>query len=80
MNEVVHLGSMFSRDGIYERDMERRIATGNRGNGAALAALMRLRNVSTAARLSVNNAVLVPTLLYGRETWVIKKKNKRMAW
>ena len=35
--------------------MERRIAAGNKVNGA-LAALMRRRNVSTAARLAVHNA------------------------
>ena len=43
---------MFSRDGRYEMDEERRIAAGKRVNGA-LAALMRRRNVSTAARLAV---------------------------
>ena len=65
MNEVVYLGSMFSRDGRYEMDVERRIAADNRVNGA-LAALM-----------AVHNAVLVPTLLYGSETWVLQKKNER---
>ena len=53
MNEVVYLGSMFSRDGRYDMDAERRIAAGNKINGA-LAALMRRRNVSTAARLAVH--------------------------
>ena len=72
MNEVVCLGSMFSRDGRYEMDVERRIAAGNKVNGA-LAALMRRRNVRTAAHLAVQNAVLVPTLLYGGE-WVLQKK------
>ena len=76
MNEVVYLGSMFSRDGRYEMDVERRIAAGNKVNGA-LAALMRWRNVSPAARLAVHNAVLVPILLYGSETWVLQKKNER---
>ena len=55
MNEVVYLGSMFSRDGRYEMDVERRIAVGNRVN-EALAALMRRRNVSKAARLAVHYA------------------------
>ena len=44
-----------------EMDVERRIAAGNKFNGV-LAALMRRRNVSTAARLAVHNAVLVQTL------------------
>ena len=38
---------------------------------------MRRPNVSTAARLAVHNAVLVPTLLYGSETWVLQTKNER---
>ena len=71
---------MFSRYGRYEMDEERRIAAGNRVNGA-LAALMRRQNVSTAVRLAVHDAVLVPTLLYGSEMWILQKKNEihRMA-
>ena len=67
---------MFSRDGRYEVDVKRRIAAENKINGA-LATLMRRRYVSTAARLAVHNAVLVRTLLYGNETWVLQKKNER---
>ena len=48
---------MFSRDGRYDMGVERRIAAGNRVNGA-LAASIRRPNVSTAARLAVHNAVL----------------------
>ena len=63
-------------DGRYKMNVERRIAAGNRVNGA-LAALMRRQNVTIAARLAVHNAVLVPTLLYGSETWVLQKKNEK---
>ena len=34
VNEVVYLGSMFSRDGRYEMDVERRIVAGNKVNRA----------------------------------------------
>ena len=51
---------MFSRDGRYEVDAERRIAAGKRVNGAS-ARLMRRQNVSTAAHLTVHNPVLVQT-------------------
>ena len=48
----------------------------------ALAALMSRRNVSTAARLAVHNAVLAPTLLYGSETiyyiYLLKKNERKM--
>ena len=63
---MVYLGSMFSRDGRYEMDVERRISADNKIN-VALAVLMRQRNVSTAARLAIHNAMLVPTVLYGSE-------------
>ena len=57
VNNVVYLGSMFSRDGRFEMDVEGRIAAGNKVNGA-LAALTRRRYVSTGARFAVHNAVL----------------------
>ena len=60
-----------------EMDVERRVAPGNRVNGI-LAALMRQRNASTAARLASHNTVMIMTLLYGSETWVLQKKNVRM--
>ena len=47
VNESIHfypdlyLGSMFSRDGRYEMDVERRIAAGNSERNGALAVLMR---------------------------------------
>ena len=55
-------------------------AAGNMVNGA-LAVLMKKRNVSTSARLA-HNAVVVPTLSYGSETWILGKKNERkeMPW
>ena len=46
-------------------DAERSVAAGNRVNGT-LAALLKRRKGSTAARLVVHNTVLVPTLLYER--------------
>ena len=67
---------MFNRGERYEMDVERCNSACNRVN-EALAALMRWRNVSTAARLAVMNAVLVPTLLYSSETWKLQTKNEK---
>ena len=51
VNEVIYLGSIFSRDGRYEKDVEMRIAVINRVSRqqGVLAALMRRRHVSTTA-------------------------------
>ena len=49
---------MFSRDGRYEINAKKRIAAGNKVN-RALDALMRRRNVSTAAQCSVGNKTVI---------------------
>ena len=46
-------------DNDDEMDLKRRIAAGNKVNGA-LVVLMRKPNISTVARLAVHNVVLVP--------------------
>ena len=57
-------------------DANGHIAAVNRVNGT-LAALMRRRKITTAACLAVYNPVLVPTLLYGSEMWILQKKNEK---
>ena len=75
VNEFVYLGSKFTRDGKYESDIERRVNAGNMVNGA-LHSFMNSRKVSNKARLAVHEGVLVPTLMYGSESWVWQKKHE----
>ncbi|KAJ0179372.1 hypothetical protein K1T71_005084 [Dendrolimus kikuchii] len=67
--------SWFSRDGRYTADIERRVNLGNSVNGA-LGKLLGAKNLSQKAQLAVHNAVLVPTLTYGSESWVWKKEHE----
>ena len=48
---------------------------GNRVNGT-LISFVASQNVSQKARLAVHNGVLVPTLMYGSESWVWQKKHE----
>ena len=57
---------MFTRDVTYEVDVERRIA-----NDSGI----RWQTISTC--FAVHNAVLLPKLFYGSETYVLQKKNER---
>ncbi|KAG7300726.1 hypothetical protein JYU34_015052 [Plutella xylostella] len=75
VNEFVYLGSLFTRDGKCEGDIERRVKAGNKVNGA-LHSFMGSQSVSQKARLAVHGGVLVPTLMYGSESWVWQKKNE----
>jgi hypothetical protein len=72
VKEFVYLGSMFTRDGKCDSDKERRVNAGNIVNGA-LHAFVSSRVVSKMAQLAVHNGVLLPTLMYGSESWVWQK-------
>ncbi|CAG5002623.1 unnamed protein product [Parnassius apollo] len=50
VDEFVSLGCVFSRDGRYDKDIERRVNAGNRVNGA-LHSIVKNQNVSKKARM-----------------------------
>ncbi|XP_060809954.1 uncharacterized protein LOC132904043 [Amyelois transitella] len=62
-------------DGKCDSDIERRVNAGNMVNGA-LHAFMSSQKLSKKARLAVHRGVLVPTLMYGSESWVWQKKHE----
>ena len=64
MKEFVCLGSMFTKDGKCEEDIERRVKAGNTINGA-LYSFVSSQNVSEKARLAVQNGVLVIGCIIG---------------
>lgn len=75
VREFVYLGSLFTRDGKSEEDIERRVKKGNSVSGA-IHSVMSSQTVSAKARMAIHNGVLVPTLMYGSESWVWQKKNE----
>ena len=75
VNEYVYLGSLFSRDGRCDKEMERRKIAGSRVSGA-LRPLVRSKNVSLQAKKLMHNAILLPSITYGSETWTWLKKDE----
>ena len=75
MNEYVYLGSMFTRDGRCESDIERRKTAGAKVSGA-LRPIMKSRSVSIPAKKLMHQAILLPTLMYGSESWTWLKKDE----
>ncbi|KAI5642761.1 hypothetical protein NE865_05287 [Phthorimaea operculella] len=73
MNEALKKkGMKVNVNGKCESDIERRVNAGNMVNGA-LHAFMNSQKVSNKA---VHRGVLVPTLMYGSESWVWQKKHE----
>ena len=74
--ETAYLGMRLSENGRMESELERRIG----GAATVLGALRKMvfgnRELSSEVKMTVYNAVVVPTLVYGCETWVLKDRDK----
>ncbi|GBP21123.1 hypothetical protein EVAR_11154_1 [Eumeta japonica] len=60
---------------IEQIDIERRVNARNEVNGVLLA-ITNTKSVSQQVGLAIHNVVLIPTLMYGSESWVWQKKNE----
>jgi hypothetical protein len=79
VNEFVYLGSLFHRDGSLDGEIERRVNACLRVVGAT-GKICRDQDIDMKCKLAVYESVLIPTLTYGSETWVmLKKHNSRIV-
>ncbi|XP_073778470.1 uncharacterized protein [Danio rerio] len=74
VEELKYLGVLFTREGMMECEIDRRI-----GAGAAVMQSMYqfvvVKNVfSRNAKLSIYQSIYVPTLTYGHELWVMTER------
>ena len=76
VSEAVYLGVKFSEDGRMEGELERRIGIGMSTVGAMKVNVFENRGLSWKAKMQVYNAMVVPTMTYGCESWVWKVKEK----
>ena len=74
--EIVYLGVRLSENGRMERELERRIGMAATAVGALREPVFGNKELSKEAKLTVYNAVVVPTLVYGCEAWVLKERDK----
>ena len=72
----MYLGARFSENGRMENKLERRIDRAATVLGAVRRTVFENRELSSEAKMTVYNAVVVPTLVYGCEAWVLKDRDK----
>ena len=74
--ETVYLGVGLSENGGMESELEPRIGTAATAVGALREPIFGNNELSKEAKLTVYNAVVVPTLVYGCEAWVLRERDK----
>ena len=71
-----YLGVMISSDGRMEKEVEARIGGATRVIGGLNDVVPRRKELSRSTKLKVVNATVMPTLLYGCETWTLSKQQQ----
>ena len=72
-----YLGALFNEEGTCEDEIESRIGATGRTIGALRQEVVDRRELSKTTKLRVYNAIVMPTLLYGSETWTLQKRHMK---
>ena len=74
--ETIYLGVRLSDNGEMESELEHKIGLAATAAGALREPVFGNKELSKEAKLTVYNAVVVSTLVYGCEAWVLKERDK----
>eukprot|EP00106_Octopus_bimaculoides_P008304 XP_014775746.1 PREDICTED: uncharacterized protein LOC106873048 [Octopus bimaculoides] len=77
IEDFCYLGSFLSSTAGYGKDIERRIQSGHASFGHLKSRVFCNKDQSFKAKLMVYRAVVVPTLLYGCETWTVYREDMK---
>ena len=65
-----YLGSVISADTKLDKDIDNRLAKAYKSFGSLSSRVWRNKHLRKTTKLKVYKAVIIPTLLYGAESWV----------
>ena len=72
LEQFPYLGSVISCSGDLTKEVSYRISRASRAFGSLNAAIFRNKTLSVGTKQAVYTTVILPTLLYGAETWTVK--------
>lgn len=68
VRELKYLGSMLSKDGIFEDEIKEMTVQGRKVRGE-LGSVIRSRNISLDVKKILRDSIILPTLIYGSVEW-----------
>ena len=74
VQNMKYLGAILSADGTCEEEIEHRVGAAARVIGAMRKEVLERRELKKATKMRVYNAMMIPTMLYGSETWTMMKR------
>ena len=76
VTKFVFLGALITKDGLCEKAVRRRIATGKAAMGG-LTSIWKDRGVTLETKVKLVKVLVFPIVLYGAETWTKRKHERR---
>ena len=78
MEHFTYLGSVISNDATVSKDLDNRLSKACSSFGILSKRVWQSHSLRLSTKTQVYRAVVVPTLLYGAETWVLYLKKIRL--
>ena len=76
VTKFVLLGALITKDGLYGKKVRRGIAMGKAAMGG-LTSVWKDRGVTLETKVKLVKVVVFPIVLYGAETWTMRKHERR---
>ena len=76
VTKFVFLGALITDDGLCEKEVRRRTAMGKAAMGG-LTSIWKDRGVTLETKVKLVNVLVFPIVLYGAETWTMRKQERR---
>ena len=74
--KFVFLGGMITKDGLCEKEVRKRIAMGKSAMGG-ITSIGKDRGETLETKMKLVNVLVSPIVLYGAETWTMRKHERR---
>ena len=78
MEHFTYLGSVISSDATVSKDFENRLSKASSSFGRVSKRVLQNDSLYLSTKIQVYRSVVVSTVLYGAETWVLCRKKIRL--
>ena len=72
MREIIFMGSKITADGDYSHEIKRRLLLGRKAM-MNLNCILKIRDITLPTKVHLVKAMVFPIVMYGCESWTIKK-------
>ena len=76
VSDFIFLGSKITEDGDCSHEIKRRLFLGRKGM-INLASILKSRDITLSTKVHLVKAVIFPVVMYGCESWTVKKAEHR---